>query len=285
MTPGFPSPNGASRRSSAQRSSVSSWPGTTASTFVTERRSSSRELGVGVGGERLGERVDVLGPDREAGRGAMAAEALEMLGAGGEAAVQVEGAGRAAGPLPVVPGAGDQDDGPVEALDEPRGDDADHALVPALVGEHVAAPRAACASGHSSTLASASRRIRSSTPCRSRFSSSSSCASRPASSRVLGEQQLERGIGPAQAAGGVDPRREPEADRALVDRAGSTRATLISARRPGFCVRASARRPASASARFSSTSGTTSEIVASATRSRWRASSSLSGPSSASPSL
>ena len=37
---------------------------------------------------------------------------------------------------------------------------------------------------------------------------------------VLGEQQGERGLGPAQPAGRVDPRREPEADRRLVDRGG-----------------------------------------------------------------
>ena len=51
-------------------------------------------------------------------------------------------------------------------------------------------------------------------------------------------------------------------------------ADFISALSPTFCVHAKARRPASASARFSSTSGTTSEIVASATRSRCRLSAS-----------
>ena len=50
--------------------------------------------------------------------------------------------------------------------------------------------------------------------------------------------------------------------------AGSTRAERMRARRPGRRVRASARRPAIASERFSSRSGTTSAIVASATRSR-----------------
>ena len=55
----------------------------------------------------------------------------------------------------------------------------------------------------------------------------------------------------------------------------------MSARRPGFWVRASPRRPVVASARFSSTSGTTSAIVASATRSAWRATAGCSGPRSA----
>ena len=45
---------------------------------------------VGVGGEGLGERVDVLRLDREAGGRTVAAEALEVLGAGREAAVEVE---------------------------------------------------------------------------------------------------------------------------------------------------------------------------------------------------
>ena len=36
--------------------------------------------------------------------------------------------------------------------------------------------------------------------------------------RVVGEQELERGLGAAEAPGGVDARREPERDRALVDR-------------------------------------------------------------------
>ena len=74
----------------------------------------------------------------------MAAEALEVLGARGEGAVQVEGAAGAARALPVAAGrAGDQHDRPAVALDEPRGDDADHALVPVRAGDDVAAVRAA----------------------------------------------------------------------------------------------------------------------------------------------
>ena len=83
-------------------------------------------------------------------------------------------------PFQPSPLRGDEHDRPVEPLDEPRGDDPDHALVPALVPEDVAAPRAGVCSGHDSTVATASRRMRSSTPCRSRFSSSSV----PASSRA-----------------------------------------------------------------------------------------------------
>ena len=98
-----------------------------------------RQRGVGVSREGLGERVDLGRVDREARGGSMSAEPLEMLGAGGEAAVEVERARRAARALPVPIRARDQHDRAVEALDEPGRDDPDHALVPGLVGEHVAA--------------------------------------------------------------------------------------------------------------------------------------------------
>ena len=75
-----------------------------------------------------------------------------------------------------------------------------------------------CSSGHDSISLTALARIRSSTPWRSRFSRSSSSASRVASCGILGEQQLERRLGPAEPPGRVDARREPEADRGLVDR-------------------------------------------------------------------
>src|SRR3989441_3093346 len=90
--------------------------------------------------EHLRELVQALGADGEAGRGPMAAEALERLGAGCERRVEIERGDRAARAFPVPVAAGDEDDRPVEALDESRGDDSDHALVPALVGEHVCPP-------------------------------------------------------------------------------------------------------------------------------------------------
>src|SRR5205823_2361285 len=92
-------------------------------------------------GERGGEGGDVLLLDREPRRGTMAAPAPEERRARTERAVQVERRDRAAGALPVAVGAGDQDDGTVEALDEPGRDDPDHALVPALAGNHVGTPR------------------------------------------------------------------------------------------------------------------------------------------------
>ena len=71
--------------------------------------------------------------------------------------------------------------------------------------------------GKASTSLVASRRIRSSTPCRSRFSSSSSAASLRSLLCVLGQDQLERGVGTPEPARRVDPRSEPEADGAGVD--------------------------------------------------------------------
>ena len=71
----------------------------------------------------------------------MPAEALEVLAAGREAGVQVVGRDRAAAALAALAVERDQDDRARVAVDEPRGDDADHALVPALPGgdEHAVA--------------------------------------------------------------------------------------------------------------------------------------------------
>ena len=195
---------------------MSSRPVTTASTTVRGRRSSSRQRGVRMRREGVGERLDLGRVDREAGGGAMPAEPLEMLGAGGQATVEVERAGRAARALPVPVRARDQHDRAVEALDEPGRDDPDHALVPGLVGEHVAA--------------AALFRLRPLVDLRERLAHDPVLDSLPLAVQllelvrepaglvlVLGEQQLERGARAAEPARRVDPRREPEPDGALVD--------------------------------------------------------------------
>ena len=69
--------------------------------------------------ERLAERLELLGLDRQPGGSAMAAEALEMIGAGAEAAVEVERRDRASRALPAGGALGDQHHRAVEALDEP----------------------------------------------------------------------------------------------------------------------------------------------------------------------
>src|SRR5262249_59783740 len=88
-------------------------------------------------GEGGREGPDLRGPDRQAGRGAVTAEALEVRRARRERRVEVERSRRSPRPLPVAVRAGDQHDRPAEALDETRGDDPDHALVPVGTGENV----------------------------------------------------------------------------------------------------------------------------------------------------
>src|SRR5262245_21741692 len=70
----------------------------------------------------------------------MAAETLEMAGARAEAGMEIERRDRASRALPLVAAARDEDDGAVEPLDESRGHDADHALVPVLAPQHIRAP-------------------------------------------------------------------------------------------------------------------------------------------------
>ena len=105
---------------------------------------------------------------------------------------------------------------------------------------------------------------------RSAFTASSSAAIARARAGVLGQQQLEPGVGAVQPPGGVDPRREPEADRVGVDARSGRRARPPSAPAGPACAvrgerRAGPRAPGAGSRRRS---GTTSATVASATRSR-----------------
>ena len=182
-------------------------------------------------------------------------------------------------PFQPSPEPANEDDGTMEPLDEPRGDDADDALVPVLAPEDVAAAPAARLGGSASTSATASRRMRSSTAWRSRFSSSSSAASSFASSASSVRISSSAMSGRHEPAGGVDARREAEADRRDgVDRRrvdmrapherlqpGPPRATRAPGGRPSR-ERGSRRR-----------SGTTSATVASATRSSWRRTAGLVG--------
>ena len=75
------------------------------------------------------------------------------------------------------------------------------------------------ASARASTprLRRASRRIRSSTACRSRLSSSSASRMAPRLVRVVGEHELEREVRATQPPSGVDARSKPEADGTGVD--------------------------------------------------------------------
>ena len=98
---------------------------------------------VGVGGEGLGERRrrsrgGSRGRRRRGGR--RSARGAPSRRRGRRAGRRRD---RTAAALPVAFRARDQDDGAVVALDQPRGDDPDHALVPVLAGDDVAAAAAA----------------------------------------------------------------------------------------------------------------------------------------------
>ena len=103
------------------------------------------------------------------------------------------------------------------ALDQPRGDDPDHALVPALPRDDVAAPRAP---GLGPGLDGLDRFPRD--PLLDRLPVAVQLLELGGQRRRLGlifrQEQHQCGLGAAEAAGGVQARSEPEADRAGVDR-------------------------------------------------------------------
>ena len=144
MTPGLPSPNGASRSSSAQRPSVERGAGDDrvdhASTGAGRRRRAAASAWAANASAnastllRAGSRGRRRRGGRRSARGARRRRRARRAG-------RTPGSsGRSPSSRPSV--AGDQDDGPVEALDEARGDDPDHALVPVLARDDVAAPAA-----------------------------------------------------------------------------------------------------------------------------------------------
>ena len=91
----------------------------------------AREPDGGVGLERVPERLHLTALDRDAGGVPVAAEARQVGAAGRERVVQVEGLDGAPAPLPGAVLQGHQHHRPVEALHQARGDDPDHAGVPA----------------------------------------------------------------------------------------------------------------------------------------------------------
>src|SRR5439155_22384178 len=138
-------------------------------------------------------------------------------GADREGVVEVERPRRAARPLPSALGPGDEHDRAYVALDETRGDDADHALVPVLARDDVAAltaprfrPRVDLVhrSAQDPLLDGLSLAIQ----------ALELLGEPPGLAVILGEQQRERRFRAAEAAGGIDARRQPEADGTLVAR-------------------------------------------------------------------
>ena len=237
------------------------------------------ERGLGVRGQCIGEGLDVARRHRQPRGDAMAAVALQVLAAGGEAGVQVVGRDAAARALALVPVARRSAPPPGRSARRgarrrcrrrPRASPATRARTPRRFRHSVAAglelverrragsrPRRSGARGSAPPGGSRAPRARPSSVVRSSSSASPGWHRRPAA--------LMRGAS-----------RKPTSDAPI--RARSTRAAAMSARRPGRVVRASRRRPARTSPRFSSTSGTTSAIVASATRSRCSSSAAGSRP-------
>ncbi len=168
-------------------------------------------------GECLAERIDVRRVDREPGGGAVAAVSLELPGGGPQPTEQVEGRDRPARAAGQLAGAvGQREHGrAVVALGDPRRDDADHARVPARRAEHVGGRRRLGVELRFSLEADPRldvaalgvgvvelRRELGGAPL------------------VIGHQQLERAVGAVEAPGGIEPGREPERHRALVQPQG-----------------------------------------------------------------
>ena len=168
----------------------------------------------------LAERFEVLGFDLQAGRGAMPAEAREVVGARAKRAEEVEPRDAAAGALAAPVGVqGDQDRRAHVALGHPRGADADDAWVPALApqddrGAGLAlrlelGEEAVCV-GQDLALGLAPVVVR---------AVELDC-DLARSLGIVAQEKLHCGVRAVEATCSVDPRREAEADVRLVDALG-----------------------------------------------------------------
>ena len=145
--------------------------------------------------------------------------------------------------------------GPVVALDHPRGDDPDHPRMPALAGEHQAGGARRVAEGARAGALGARQDLE---------LDLATLAVDPVElggdlrrpRLVVGEHQLDPGVGAVEAAGGVDPRPEAEGEVALVEPLGASFAAAISARSPGRRARRASASPRRTRARFSPRSAT-----------------------------
>ena len=142
----------------------------------------------------------------------MAPVARQVPGAGVEAGEQVVGGDRASGAAPPLAVEGDQHGRAVVALGQARRDDPDDARVPILTREHVGRPLAGLGDLRLGGEQDARLDVAALGVGRVELA-----RGRLRAPLVLGEHQLEAGIGAAQAAGGVDPGGEAEADGAGVE--------------------------------------------------------------------
>ena len=86
--------------------------------------------------QRFPEGGKLFPADVQPGGKRVAAEALQMLAAGGKRLIQVESAAAAAGPLPALAVEADHHRGDPVLIGKPRGGNPDHALMPAVRGQH-----------------------------------------------------------------------------------------------------------------------------------------------------
>ena len=219
------------------------------------RRSSGPSTSAACAANAAPKRVEVLGPQLQPGGGAVPAEADQVLRAG----LERRPAGRSRGccaPSPRPPPSSSSeidDDGPVVALDQARGDDPDHARVPALAGEDEAR-RLAQLLGERPQ-----RRLRRGVDL---ALGCSPLAVGPAqlgcdlggAILVVGEEQLHARVGSVEPPGSVDPRRQAERQIALIELASARSSRpSSSARIPGRCARRTSSSPRRTSERFSPT--------------------------------
>ena len=166
--------------------------------------------------EGLSEGVEAIGVQLEAGRGAVAAVATEVLGGCVERGDQVEAGdapGRALGPAAVDR---EQDRGPEVALDHPRGGDADDARVPSLAGEDQRRSVGLLGrQGGAGALCPLHHLLL--RPAALGVGPVELLGDRGGAIAVVGEHQLDPGVRPVEAPGGVDAWGEAEAERAGVD--------------------------------------------------------------------
>ena len=214
----------------------------------------------GVLDERRPERLDPPARDRQTGGRAVPAVAQQVGARRLEPAEQVERRDRAARARALLAVERDQHRRAVMALGDPRGDDPDHAGMPAVGGEHVGG-RSRRRRGHLRLGLEQDPRL-DVAPLDVDGVELGRDRSRPLG--VGRQQQLEAGVGAVKPPGRVDPRREPEADRAGVERRSGRRARPPSAPAGPACgsTRARAGLPARAAG---------SRRPAARSRRRWRA--------------
>src|SRR6185436_19017002 len=146
--------------------------------------------------------------EREADRLPVPAERLEMRAALAHRAVEVDAPDAPSGSAPDAAVQRDDQGGPVEALRQPRGHDADDALVPAVAGDDDRAPRPVADEAHrladhrlldGAALRVAALELR---------------RERPRPVGVAGHEDVDRALRVGEAPAGVEARRDAEADRA-----------------------------------------------------------------------